>query len=156
VAAVLVASVAVGCATPSQHATEARPRGETTSTLRQVAAFPDPLGGASRRPAPPAAVAPTAPPVTGAGERLLSVPWTLVAVSDGGRRITVRYHIVGCTRLGRVELRESDRSVEVAVVIADHRGGGRICLAYTTSELAAILLARPLGSRTLVHAPSAA
>jgi len=75
-------------------------------------------------------------------------------VPDRGRRVVVRYNVVGCTRLGRVALRESDRSVELGVVIADLRGGGRVCPAYTTSELAAIQLARPLDSRTLVHAPS--
>lgn len=150
----LVLAMAAGCAADrrSGRGSPTASTVPTTATAGEVASFPDPIGSAARSSAPPAAVAPTAPP--GAADRLVSVPWTLVALSDGGQRITVRYQLAGCTRLSHVALAETDRRVELGVQLSDGRDPGRLCPAYVTAALSAVLLARPLGSRTLVHAPS--
>jgi hypothetical protein len=124
------------------------------TTAAEVAAFPDPLRTEARTPAPPAAVAPSAPSSTTPGTRLVSVPWTLVALSDGRRRVTVRYNLAGCTRLSHLAVRQSSRRVELGVVLADQRGAGRLCPAYVTAARSAVLLERPLGTRALIHAPS--
>jgi hypothetical protein len=124
------------------------------TTAGEVAAFRDPLRAEARAAAPPAAVAPRTPSSTTPGTRLVSVPWTLVALSEGRRRVTVRYNVAGCARLSHVAVRQSSRHVELGVVLADQRGTGRLCPAYVTSALSAVLLERPLGTRTLIHAPS--
>ena len=85
---------------------------------------------------------------------MLSVPWTLVALSDGDRRVTVRYDVAGCTELSHVIIHQTKTSVVVEVLLDDHRAG-RLCPAYTTSRLAIVRLALPLGSRALIHARSA-
>jgi hypothetical protein len=154
VAVALILAMAAGCGGGERRGGNQPVPPAPTTTAGEVAAFPDPLRAEARAPAPPAAVAPSAPSSTTAGIRLLSVPWTLVALSEGRRRVTVRYNVAGCTRLSHLAVRQSSRHVELGVVLADQRGAGRLCPAYVTSALSAVLLERPLGSRTLIHAPS--
>jgi hypothetical protein len=150
----VVAAVSAGCAAPQRPGGPAQPPPSTAARTRAVPAFADPLAGAAPSSAPPARVAPTSPPATIAGTRLVSVPWRLVAITHGGRRVVVQYRVAGCAQLSHVVLRQTRRWVELGVQLADSRRPGRICPAYTTSARSAVVLERPLGGRALVHAPS--
>ena len=81
------------------------------------------------------------------GDRPRSVPWQLIRVWDGGRRLAIQYG-PGCSSpdTGQVRFEESPTDVLVQT-LADPRS--KRCLRNVRVALA---LSRPLGSRQLLHA----
>jgi hypothetical protein len=149
----LLIAMAAGCAAPGGDRNALQAPATPSTISSRVPAFPDPLRAPTAGTNQPAAPAPTAPRANPTGQ-LLSVPWTLAAISTDQRRIVVRYTVDGCTKLSHASLKQSNRSVEVGVVLEDNRGSGLLCPASTRVAVSTVIFARPLGDRVLLHAPS--
>lgn len=82
-----------------------------------------------------------------AGEQARSVPWQLIRVWDGGRRLAIQYS-PGCSTpdAGQVRFEETAKDVLVQA-LADP--SSKLC---RRNVRAALALSRPLGSRQLLHA----
>lgn len=87
---------------------------------------------------------------------LTSSPWTLVAISANRRMITIKANQGGgCDHPGGVEVTQTSTHVEIASLYqSGNQTPGTNCLAYLATPIWALTLTRPLGTRTLIHAPA--
>jgi hypothetical protein len=84
---------------------------------------------------------------------LRSLPWRVVASSPASDRVTVEFSLTRFDAFERVEVAEEADSVTVAVLARGaYPAGG--WMASATPERREIVLARPLGRRALLHAPT--
>ena len=88
--------------------------------------------------------------------RLLSMPWELLGLRDGGRTLVIFYASGDGYDVKNIGFRvlETSTSVELIAVSRDTHTGGEEPGNYATGA-ARILLSRPLGQRALLHPPTA-
>jgi hypothetical protein len=88
--------------------------------------------------------------------RLLSMPWELLGVRDGGRTLVIFYASGDGYDIKNIGFRvlETTTSVELIAISRDTKTGGEEPGNYATGA-ARILLSRPLGQRALLHPPTA-
>lgn len=86
---------------------------------------------------------------------LLSMPWELLGVRDGGKSLAIFYASGDDYDIKHIGFRvfETDTSVELIAVSRDTSSGGEEPGNYATNA-ALISLSRPLGQRALLHAPT--
>lgn len=87
---------------------------------------------------------------------LASAPWRLIAISSDERTLTVWANQgSACDKPAGIEVTESRTNVELVSVYAQGRPpSGDGCLASLDAPLWSVRLQRPLGQRTLAHAPA--
>lgn len=79
--------------------------------------------------------------------------WTLVAVTDGGRRLVILWDVGdGCREPDYVDVEQTPTVVRIAPVAHVVDPGGLPCAASARSAVGTILLQQPLGQRSLLHA----
>ncbi|PYG00482.1 hypothetical protein SAMN05216184_10352 [Georgenia satyanarayanai] len=83
-------------------------------------------------------------------ERTTVVDSEVVAVSEDGRRVTVRYSYGGCQRADGVEAHETEETVVVAASVTERRPlVGQDCQAVGVIAEEEVVLTAPLGDREL-------
>jgi hypothetical protein len=74
--------------------------------------------------------------------------WTLLAIDQGGRRITIRYIIGACDRLDYVKVESTGSTVTLTLIV---RSNQTECIAIGLETTGYITLPEPLGRRALLH-----
>lgn len=141
---VAVLAVAIACAplaacSSSGHA----PSGASADPFTQSAPF---LVAYAQQHAEPLALTDVPP-----GGAVASQRWSFVKLLNDGRTVLVSYQLgTSCERELGFHAQESGNAVELASV-AEHRSG--ICTRSAPVGFGTVQLSRPLGDRTLLHAP---
>ncbi|MCM3661479.1 hypothetical protein M3148_10840 [Georgenia satyanarayanai] len=82
--------------------------------------------------------------------RTTVVPSEIVAVSDDGHHVTVRYSYGGCQRAGPLEVHETAETVVVSAHVEERRPlTGQACTADLVIAEETVTLDTPLGDRDL-------
>lgn len=105
------------------------------------------------RPTAPVWPSPSVPVVLSKADTIgaESTPWKPVALD--GRTLTIRYVVGGgCQSFKGVRVRSSEKSVEVWTVVSTDKSAAA-CTDALALGAARVVLDRPLGDRTLLHAP---
>jgi hypothetical protein len=89
----------------------------------------------------------------GVAGKLVTVAWQKLGVTDGGRRVAIRYGSGGCTRPDHVTVVQRANRVVIGVVLRDTSRAGQPCPMYMRVVEQNVVLSAPLGGRKLVHAP---
>lgn len=77
--------------------------------------------------------------------------WDLVAIEDGGRRLTVAVHVGGCDRYEKTEVRWGPRGSRLVVSAFVLREPGPTCPDASGFVPVAVQLDEPLGPRWLAN-----
>jgi hypothetical protein len=116
-----------------------------------AASSPDPGPGGRAIPLPPQAALPILSSSQARG--LLSVPWDLGEVQQGGRRIVVSVSGGSCVGLPvGVRVAQTSASVTIAALARPPKDKGGFCTQQRISKVTSVKLPDPLGSRRLRHA----
>jgi hypothetical protein len=106
-----------------------------------------------RAPAPPLRTRVVAPALPAAQPRFVSVPWTLVEAPADRPELSVGFERDDSMELDRVDVQETPTQVFATVLVRWQPSEGSRFSPATTEEATA-QLARPLGERELIHAPT--
>jgi hypothetical protein len=90
-----------------------------------------------------------------AHHELRSVPWTLNAKQDGGRKLLISYSAGGCDTDGGVQVTQNLSYVLIGAynIAPKPSGEPMACPAIALVAFGTVTLDEPLGSRPLYHAP---
>ena len=154
---VLVAAAIAGCGSSSSSAT----LGSGGSSPAPVpSGLPAPVGSPSPDPlitrgpsiTAPARVLPTTPPST-PSQRLVSLPWQFLRLTDGGKQIEISLDYGGCTSFDYAQVEQGPSSVEITTWGSTTATTHTVCPAFEAILRGTITLDAPLGSRQLFHGP---
>jgi hypothetical protein len=157
----LVTAAVTGCGSASSGGTvSVQPGGGTGS---QPAPAPAPIGNTTPSPDPLRSQPPQAQgsphPLASTSDVLprgtvtTPIPWRFVATRDGGRTVEIEFEVGGCERFDHVEVSERPASVQIAVLGSSPTDRHQACPAIAQIINGTVSLHRPLGDRTLLHAP---
>jgi hypothetical protein len=142
-AAVLAALI--GCAPLAACSSSGdAPPGTSADPLARAAAF---LVAYAQRHAQPLAVIDVQP-----GGAKVSQRWNFIKLLNGGRNVLVSYQLgTSCERELGFRVQESGAAVELSSLTENHTG---MCSQPAPVGYGTVQLSRPLGDRTLLHAPT--
>jgi hypothetical protein len=149
----VVMALGAGCGSGSTQATG--PGGSPPTAAPSLAGSPDPLQPPSHIVAPVTVHSlstTSTPPAVASGHKRVSAPWTYLGTRNGGKSIVIQFHAGGCQSFSGVQVVPTASAVQVTVWESQPTHP-RVCPQFVQVLNGSITLARPIGSRTLLHAP---